>query len=489
MRRVEKCRVAGVAVVAVSALAVAGCGGIAGRPTSQSGQPAAAPSGVAAPAPVGGQGIVAEPLSTAKPVEARDLRLVRTSATEIALQFEFANGSTQSLSPSTAGIDPRELAMALYDLPRGTAYGVLPGAGNDGRVSASVDDELEPGASTTVTIVFAAPPEDATRLTVALDGMLPVTVPVQATGAPVLRDDPVLHAASAPGETKVGPLICATDGATTQQAAAPTTYQMGSDALFAFGSADLTPAAQRAVTALAEKIKETEGTVTIDGHTDSIGGEAANQTLSERRAASVLAALKAKLGAGFTYTPKGHGETQPVASNTNPDGSDNPEGRAQNRRVVVTVTGATAAERVADRDLGSEASTKGLRATVGSVQRYAGFLLTEVKVSNPTSDDIELALEVQPDTTGAITEGLLSVVDTKNQRRSGLCSFIEPTYWQYAGNPGLVFGLKANQGVVPAGADVTVWGMVPAPPPDVTSVDVEVGGFGKAIPAQVTPGG
>ncbi|WP_232666900.1 OmpA family protein [Pseudonocardia sp. TRM90224] len=473
----------------MSALVVAGCGGITGRPAPQAGQqPAAAPTGATAPAPGGGQGVVAKPLSAAKPVEARDVRLVRTGAAEIALQFEYFNGGTAALSPSSAGIDGRELAMALYDLPKGTAYGVLPGTGNDGRVSASVDDDVEPGRSTTVTIVFSAPPEDTQQMMVVLNGLLPVSVPVQAAGAPVLRDDPVLQAASAPGDTKVGPLLCETDGATTTQAAAPTQYQIGSDALFAFGSADLTPAAERAITSLAEQVKATEGAVTIDGHTDSIGGDAANQTLSDQRAASVLAALKAKLGAGFTYTPKGHGETQPVASNTNPDGSDNPEGRAQNRRVVVMVTGAAAGERVVERDLGSEASTRGLRATVGSVQRYAGFLLTEVKVSNPTSEDLELALEVQPDTTGAITEGLLSVVDTKNQRRGGLCSFIEPRYWQYAGNPGTAFGPSSKQGTVPAGAEVTVWGIIPAPPADVTSVDVEVGGFVKAIPAEVTPG-
>ena len=35
---------------------------------------------------------------------------------------------------------------------------------------------------------------------------------------------------------------------------------------------------------------------------------------------------------------QGYGETQPVASNTKPDGSDNPAGRKKNRRVVIGVT-------------------------------------------------------------------------------------------------------------------------------------------------------
>jgi outer membrane protein OmpA-like peptidoglycan-associated protein len=36
-------------------------------------------------------------------------------------------------------------------------------------------------------------------------------------------------------------------------------------------------------------------------------------------------------------TTRGLGETKPVAPNTNPDGSDNPHGRQQNRRVEITV--------------------------------------------------------------------------------------------------------------------------------------------------------
>ena len=35
---------------------------------------------------------------------------------------------------------------------------------------------------------------------------------------------------------------------------------------------------------------------------------------------------------------RGWGKTKPIAPNTNPDGSDNPEGRAKNRRVEITIT-------------------------------------------------------------------------------------------------------------------------------------------------------
>jgi OOP family OmpA-OmpF porin len=66
----------------------------------------------------------------------------------------------------------------------------------------------------------------------------------------------------------------------------------------------------------------------IEGHTDNVGSAAANQTLSERRAAAVRQALIAGYQIdGSRLTSKGYGATKPVATN------DTPEGRQQNRRV------------------------------------------------------------------------------------------------------------------------------------------------------------
>jgi OOP family OmpA-OmpF porin len=65
----------------------------------------------------------------------------------------------------------------------------------------------------------------------------------------------------------------------------------------------------------------------VEGHTDSDGSEAANQTLSEARAKAVMETL---IKSGITadrLTSKGHGESKPMA------GNDTPEGKAQNRRV------------------------------------------------------------------------------------------------------------------------------------------------------------
>ena len=110
---------------------------------------------------------------------------------------------------------------------------------------------------------------------------------------------------------------------------------ISSDVLFEFDSAKLTSNAERVVDELARRIAETKGPVSVVGHTDSIGTDAYNQDLSERRATAVAKALRAVIGNDRPLTVAGRGETQPVAPNEK-NGEDNPAGRALNRRVVVT---------------------------------------------------------------------------------------------------------------------------------------------------------
>ena len=78
--------------------------------------------------------------------------------------------------------------------------------------------------------------------------------------------------------------------------------------------------------------------VEVAGHTDSIGTEVYNQGLSERRARTVYDYLAAHgIGTSRMVGPVGYGESKPIAPNTNEDGSDNPEGRAKNRRTELNV--------------------------------------------------------------------------------------------------------------------------------------------------------
>lgn len=71
---------------------------------------------------------------------------------------------------------------------------------------------------------------------------------------------------------------------------------------------------------------------TIGAHTDSVGSDAYNQKLSERRAASTVEALKALKVDASKIKAVGYGETKPVASN------DTVEGRAENRRVEAVMS-------------------------------------------------------------------------------------------------------------------------------------------------------
>lgn len=67
--------------------------------------------------------------------------------------------------------------------------------------------------------------------------------------------------------------------------------------------------------------------LTIEGHTDNVGNAAANQTLSEKRAAAVVQYITEQGIDAGRLTSKGLGATKPADSN------DTPEGRQNNRRV------------------------------------------------------------------------------------------------------------------------------------------------------------
>lgn len=109
--------------------------------------------------------------------------------------------------------------------------------------------------------------------------------------------------------------------------------------LFAFDSDRLTPAAQAELQDTAKLIRErAKGPVRVEGHTDAIGSQAYNLGLSERRARAVRDALAQLLNDKPTqFSVKGFGASKPIAPNRNPDGSDNPKGRARNRRVTVAI--------------------------------------------------------------------------------------------------------------------------------------------------------
>lgn len=112
-----------------------------------------------------------------------------------------------------------------------------------------------------------------------------------------------------------------------------------SDVLFAFAKADLTPDAHTKIERMATVLNQQASGryISVEGHTDSIGSEAANQRLSERRAEAVATGLKDHGVSAQRLTSKGFGERYPDAPNATPTGADNPAGRAKNRRVEVVI--------------------------------------------------------------------------------------------------------------------------------------------------------
>ncbi len=77
--------------------------------------------------------------------------------------------------------------------------------------------------------------------------------------------------------------------------------------------------------------------IEIDGHTDSKGAEDYNQKLSQARAQSVVDYIVDRGIEAKRLRAQGYGESKPIAENENADGSDNPEGRAKNRRTEMKI--------------------------------------------------------------------------------------------------------------------------------------------------------
>jgi outer membrane protein OmpA-like peptidoglycan-associated protein len=193
---------------------------------------------------------------------------------------------------------------------------------------------LKPDSPLDFYAVFPAPPATVKRVTV----RAPLTVPFQ--------DVPIAEGPAAPSSAEIDPasadLAAPTirsmvntvdsDDEATDDDAVDRTVRLSADVLFAVDKSVLSPNARAVLQRLAGQIDASTGsTVKIDGHTDSTGGDAHNQPLSEQRARAVEDLLKSLVTRkGITFQSAGHGSTQPVAENTAESG------RRLNRRVAVT---------------------------------------------------------------------------------------------------------------------------------------------------------
>ena len=114
------------------------------------------------------------------------------------------------------------------------------------------------------------------------------------------------------------------------------TLDMPGGVTFAFNSSDLNSQFYPVLDKVAGTLGEYNKTVIeVAGHTDSVGSATYNQQLSEKRAASVAAYLSSRGVDRSRMVTVGAGKDHPVASN------ETEEGRAQNRRVEITIVPVT----------------------------------------------------------------------------------------------------------------------------------------------------
>lgn len=292
------------------------------------------------------------------PLVAVDDHLVLTVdlvATEIAEGDDFGVPGNRfegdaTLTGSSSLFKEEAGAFRLVDASAGLIH--LPASDAEGEpigTSTDTTGSYLPGSGFRVQRVYAAPPDD-TEVGLLLPSAYLDDLPIVEgdVPAPVMDgqevdpdDDAPADVASqieAIGEEPVFPL----EGYTRQlegaveviESTEKVEIRLSGDVLFATGSFELNDSATSAIDAALATIESYDnGTIEVVGHTDDVGDEASNLTLSRQRAAAVEDALTAQLPAGtYEIQSEGRGEIEPLVPNTSA------ENRQLNRRVTLTLT-------------------------------------------------------------------------------------------------------------------------------------------------------
>jgi outer membrane protein OmpA-like peptidoglycan-associated protein len=285
---------------------------------------------VAPPAPGSGQ--------TRSSVGALTMRLVdaRRTAEAVTLHLKVENPDRkESHIPAVRYAD-----AALFDPIAKRQYALLKDTDGSWAAQPTSDKneggrwwvKVRAGEPALVTLRFTSPPVSVSSV----DLLLPQFAPL--SGIALGAGGGSESAGSAVAGRSAG-----LDGALRDLAAQVTPTQvkvdLSADVLFDFDRADLKPEAAASLQKVAQVISAYPGTpVSIEGHADGKGNADYNRKLSERRASAVAAWVSGPGGitASRLHT-RGFGAERPIAPNKNSDGSDNPEGRAKNRRVEITI--------------------------------------------------------------------------------------------------------------------------------------------------------
>ncbi len=128
-------------------------------------------------------------------------------------------------------------------------------------------------------------------------------------------------------EQELKSAMAASEAASIQRTHDVLTATFRSEYLFDFDSSTLKPGAYSEIGRVADVLtRYPQTTIRVEGHTDSKGSEAYNQTLSEKRALAVKSALTQRGVDETRIQTVGFGESQPISSND-----------AMNRRVVIVI--------------------------------------------------------------------------------------------------------------------------------------------------------
>jgi outer membrane protein OmpA-like peptidoglycan-associated protein len=208
-----------------------------------------------------------------------------------------------------------------------------PIASSSTQLAENAGQAIAPGAAMNFWVRLAAPAENVNAASLTVYGAPPFdNLPISGPGS-----------GGGGGGSAVAGAVVGLEAALTDLGAkvsnAEIRIDLSADVLFDFDKADIKKEAEPSLLKVATVLDaNSTAQVNIDGHTDGKGADAYNTALSERRAAAVKAWLTAhsRMPPARIAT-RGLGKTKPVAHDTKPDGSDDPEGRARNRRVEIVV--------------------------------------------------------------------------------------------------------------------------------------------------------
>lgn len=227
----------------------------------------------------------------------------------LALAMMMSAGSASAQTVENDGY-ARDLGRAVWKNPFGLCWRT--GQWTEAKAIPECDPLAKPAAKAApapAPVVVAPPPAPA-----------PSLEPAPKPAPPPIAAAPVAQPAPAPAPAPVR--------------AKPQSITLGADASFDSGRADLKPEGRAKLDELAAQLRGVSfDAIAVTGHTDNVGTAAANQRLSERRAAAVKAYLASKGVDETKIRTSGRGLSAPVADNKTP------QGRARNRRVEVEISG------------------------------------------------------------------------------------------------------------------------------------------------------